>query len=469
MSIIKHYYYADKDQQFGPFTVDELKSKRLKKNTLVWTDGMTDWDTADNVEELKNILVSEPPPLPKRNNPPPPIETVQIKHVSTPAQIFNSKYDISYTKETEATVYGVMLFIAMGIINFLISNGVIEIGTDIRPLFAIGLLILRIWITVVVVNIASRQNRNSTGWGWFAFFLPSIALIVIGQLKKLRLKIELDGSLPVNHQVSILLEKANKLFSNDRYSECVEILNKTIEIDNHNFDCIELRGLANYELKDFEKSKQDFEILSKNEKYLSTAYYYLGNIAIVGKDRELAVSHWLKAAEQNNENAKRKLDLFHTFSYNYLLSNAQVNKKINRSSTEGYIFTIIDIKYQSGLSQIDHIEKINSLSVNIYGCTNGIHIELKKIIKKYHLGIAYYEIDNIVFNEKDEKLELHLSDKNILAFYGKKFYAYNSLKKLCENFERETGKTPDAASIEKVKQLNSVDSIYDNLDFTDYR
>ncbi len=27
---MKHYYYADNDQQFGPFTIEELKSKRLK-------------------------------------------------------------------------------------------------------------------------------------------------------------------------------------------------------------------------------------------------------------------------------------------------------------------------------------------------------------------------------------------------------------------------------------------------------
>ena len=49
---MRHYYYVDNDQQFGPFTVDELKSKRLKKSTLVWTDGMHGWVTADDIGEL---------------------------------------------------------------------------------------------------------------------------------------------------------------------------------------------------------------------------------------------------------------------------------------------------------------------------------------------------------------------------------------------------------------------------------
>ena len=264
---MKHYYYADNDQQFGPFTVDELKTKRLKKSTLVWTEGMQDWTFANEIEELKNILISEPPPLPKKAIAPPTIETIQIKQ--TPIPVTSSKYDLTYTKEVEATFYGVILLIVPIALKL---SGVVTFETEesyniARAFFAIGSLVIRIAVTVWVVNIASRQNRNSTGWGWFAFFLPSIALIVIGQLKKLRLKLELDGSLPTNQQVAILLEKANQLFSDNRHSECIEILNKAIEIDNQNFFCIKLRGLANYNIKNYHKAKADFEILVKNESF----------------------------------------------------------------------------------------------------------------------------------------------------------------------------------------------------------
>ena len=98
---MKHYYYADDDQQLGPFTLDELKTKRLKKSVLVWTDGMDEWSMADSVDELKDILVSEPPPLLKKNHPQPPIETVQIKHTPT----FSSKYDFNYKEKSSATGY----------------------------------------------------------------------------------------------------------------------------------------------------------------------------------------------------------------------------------------------------------------------------------------------------------------------------------------------------------------------------
>lgn len=62
---MKYYYYSENNKQFGPFTLEEIKARRLKKSTLVWTEGMTDWISSDNIEELKDIFVSEPPPLPK--------------------------------------------------------------------------------------------------------------------------------------------------------------------------------------------------------------------------------------------------------------------------------------------------------------------------------------------------------------------------------------------------------------------
>ena len=454
MNNMRHYYYADKDQQFGPFSIDELISKRLKKSTLVWTDGMTDWSTADRIEELQNILVSEPPPLPKiKNNTPPKTETVLIKYTPTSNPTISSKSEISYEKESEATISGVLLAIGTLFLNLRAQHG--AFSNNEWFLIIIAYIIIRIIVTVWVVNIASRQNRNTIGWGIFAFGAPSWALIFIGLLNKIKLKIELNSNLPVNQQVYILFKKAKKIFLNNRYSECVEILNKAIEIDNHNFDCIELSGLTNYKLKNYEKSKQDFETLFKNEKHLSTACYHLGNFAIMDKNIELAVSYWLKAYELKNENAKKKLDLFHTYTRNYLLNNMQVISKINGSICGGYIYRIIEVKYQGGLHQIDKIEKIRLFSIKFYGYDNGIHVEFKEQtdvalgynFKTYHLGIAYYEIDNIVFMKTDKKLELHLSDKNILTFVCDHTKAdnYDGIRKLCNYFMKSTDKTPDAS------------------------
>ena len=188
---MKHYYYADNDQQFGPFTIEELEIKRLKKSTLIWTEGMQSWATADSINELKEIVISEPPPLPKKSN-----ASQNIKQITSPK--ISKKFDLTYKKETDATIFGAILVIITIILRL---TGVITFESynnqDKSVIVAI-LLIIRTIITVLVVNIATRQNRNSTVWGLFAFFFPSIALIVIGLLKKLRLKNELDDSLTTN-------------------------------------------------------------------------------------------------------------------------------------------------------------------------------------------------------------------------------------------------------------------------------
>jgi uncharacterized membrane protein YecN with MAPEG domain len=45
------------------------------------------------------------------------------------------------------------------------------------------LFVGRILITVYCVNTAKKLNRSGTGWGFFGFFLPIVALIWIQFMK----------------------------------------------------------------------------------------------------------------------------------------------------------------------------------------------------------------------------------------------------------------------------------------------
>lgn len=49
------YHYADGDQQRGPVGRDELRG-RIRPDTLVWREGMTDWRPAMEVEELRDLF-----------------------------------------------------------------------------------------------------------------------------------------------------------------------------------------------------------------------------------------------------------------------------------------------------------------------------------------------------------------------------------------------------------------------------
>lgn len=60
---MKKYYYAKKNEKFGPFTLDQLKDQSLTKDCLVWYEGLETWVPVEQIEELKE-LYSQPPPIP---------------------------------------------------------------------------------------------------------------------------------------------------------------------------------------------------------------------------------------------------------------------------------------------------------------------------------------------------------------------------------------------------------------------
>src|SRR5574344_326331 len=54
------YFIIENPQQAGPFTVEQLRTKNITPETLVWAEGMTDWTPAWKVEELRPLLDGEP-------------------------------------------------------------------------------------------------------------------------------------------------------------------------------------------------------------------------------------------------------------------------------------------------------------------------------------------------------------------------------------------------------------------------
>lgn len=56
---MKQYFYIDKEgKQRGTFTAEELNNENLKKDTLVWTQGMDEWMKANDIPELQFIFES---------------------------------------------------------------------------------------------------------------------------------------------------------------------------------------------------------------------------------------------------------------------------------------------------------------------------------------------------------------------------------------------------------------------------
>jgi hypothetical protein len=65
---VKKFYLHTGTEQQGPFNLEELKSKGILSNTPIWYEGLGNWTTAGNVDELNEILKTSAPPY---FNPPP--------------------------------------------------------------------------------------------------------------------------------------------------------------------------------------------------------------------------------------------------------------------------------------------------------------------------------------------------------------------------------------------------------------
>lgn len=68
---MKYFILDSNSQQQGPFSIYELKDRGINEQTLVWAEGMENWQPAWQVEEIKRLLFDQPAGTP----PPPPHST----------------------------------------------------------------------------------------------------------------------------------------------------------------------------------------------------------------------------------------------------------------------------------------------------------------------------------------------------------------------------------------------------------
>lgn len=92
-----------------------------------------------------------------------------------------SKYDETYARDYSPTIVGVILGVMVSVANFF---GIQD--PEIYSIIVIFLFLMRIFIAIWCYNLSKTLNRENRGWGAFGFFLPVVALIIIGFKKKLK-------------------------------------------------------------------------------------------------------------------------------------------------------------------------------------------------------------------------------------------------------------------------------------------
>lgn len=83
---MKQYHYLVGNTQMGPFGIEELRTRNLTPDTLVWAVGMESWLRAGDVPELSTLFMSAPP---RPYEPIPQPQPVQPPYYQQPAPGYN--------------------------------------------------------------------------------------------------------------------------------------------------------------------------------------------------------------------------------------------------------------------------------------------------------------------------------------------------------------------------------------------
>ena len=65
---MKKYFYSNGQEKEGPVTLEELKEKAINPKTLIWHEGLDDWEEANTIKELVEIFELIPPPIETEKN-----------------------------------------------------------------------------------------------------------------------------------------------------------------------------------------------------------------------------------------------------------------------------------------------------------------------------------------------------------------------------------------------------------------
>ncbi len=69
----KIYYFLHENNQYGPYSIEELSKYSINPDTLFWYEGMENWQPASSIPQLSSLFArpNMPPPPPPPSSPPP--------------------------------------------------------------------------------------------------------------------------------------------------------------------------------------------------------------------------------------------------------------------------------------------------------------------------------------------------------------------------------------------------------------
>ncbi len=127
---MKEYFFLTGKDQNGPFTIEQLESKGLTNETLIWTEGMETWQKLKDIPELAQTI------KPKSVPPPPPSYTddkISRTEVSGQLKVTTEKTPnptLEAIKPNKKTLTWLIIWCSFHLFALLMSYSQIDIFND---------------------------------------------------------------------------------------------------------------------------------------------------------------------------------------------------------------------------------------------------------------------------------------------------------------------------------------------------
>lgn len=127
---MKEYFFLKGKDQNGPFTVEQLANKGLTSETLIWSEGMENWQKLKDIPELTQALKpkSIPPPPPNDKD-----ENISKTEVSGQLKVTTEKSPnatLEAIKPSRKTLTWLIAWCGFHLFALLMSYSQIEIFND---------------------------------------------------------------------------------------------------------------------------------------------------------------------------------------------------------------------------------------------------------------------------------------------------------------------------------------------------
>lgn len=151
---MERYYILENNKVVGPFTVDQLKERPLKVNTLLCNEGKHDWKKFSEYPELNSLKEFLPPPAPPK----------EIKKKASTANSISYVFSKDFSSKL-LIIIGVSLIlgVSVGFMSFYMDGG----GESLKQYNGYHKVIKKYNVTNVNTYVSDEMDaelRSSTNW-----------------------------------------------------------------------------------------------------------------------------------------------------------------------------------------------------------------------------------------------------------------------------------------------------------------